>query len=329
MPKSPNQKLKLLYLLKILREETDDRHGLTAPEILDRLAGFDVPAERKTLYQDLEELRVFGFDVVGSRTGRETRYALVSREFELPELKLLVDSVQGAKFITERKSRELIRKLESLVSRYEARHLQRQVVISGRVKSMNESVYYNVDAIHEAIGADRAITFKYFNWTPEKKTALRKDGALYRVSPWGLLWDSDYYYMVGYDAEDGLIKHYRVDKMLNIGVTEVPREGRDAFKKFDLPRYANRLFGMYGGTEADISFEGSEEMAGVLIDRFGKEIPMHPAGPGRFTAHVTVAVSPQFLGWVFGLGDGIRVTGPDWVVTAIRGRAEEFLKTYL
>ena len=225
--KGDNQKLKMLFLAKIFSEETDDNHSLTMPQIIDKLSACGVNADRKTLYLDFEELRHFGLDIIAVKEGRECFYHLGNRDFELPELKLLVDSVQSAKFITDKKSKELIKKLEALVSKYEGKQLHRQVVISGRIKTMNESIYYNVDKLHEAIGADAQIRFKYYQWNVEKKMELRKDGAWYQISPWGLMWDDENYYLVGYDAEDDKIKHYRVDKMLRISVVDVRREGKD------------------------------------------------------------------------------------------------------
>ena len=230
-----NQKLKMLYLLKIFSEETDDLHPLTMPEIISKLAAYGVNANRKTLYLDFEELRNFGVDIISNKVGHDCYYNIGSRDFELPELKLLVDSVQSSKFITDRKSTELIKKLESLVSKYEGKQLQRQVVISGRVKAMNESIYYNVDKLHEAIGAGCQIRFKYYQWNVDKQMELRKNGDWYQVSPWALMWDDEYYYLVAFDAGDGKIKHYRVDKMLSISVTKEKRLGQEQFKRFDMP----------------------------------------------------------------------------------------------
>ena len=271
-----NQKLKLLYLIKIFTEDTDDQHALTLPQIAEKLDAYGVSAERKTLYQDFELLRDFGFDIIGQQARRNFYYHMGNRRFELPELKLLVDSVQSAKFITDKKSNALIKKLEGMVSKYEARKLQRQVIISGRIKAMNESIYYNVDKLHEAIGTDRQIRFKYFRWNINKEMELRKDGAWYQVSPWALMWDDENYYLVGYDAEDGKIKHYRVDKMWRISVADRKREGKEQFKAFNMPRYTKSLFGMFGGEEVKVTLEAENGMVGILLDRFGKDIPVIP-----------------------------------------------------
>jgi len=329
MAKGENQKLKMLYLVKILSEETDDEHSLTTQDIITKLAKYDVNAERKALYRDFEELKAFGLDIISEQIGRNVYYHLGHRDFELPELKLLVDSVQSAKFITEKKSKDLIKKLEALVSKYEAKHLQRQVVISGRVKTMNESIYYNVDAIHEAISSDKQIRFQYFQWTVKKKMELRKDGAWYVLSPWGLMWDDEYYYMLAYDAEDEMIKHYRVDKMLNIDIVDCKREGQEAFKSFDMPRYSKSLFGMFSGEQTSVTLEGTNDMVGVLIDRFGKDIMLHSIDEEHFSAIVEVAISKQFLGWVIALGENIRITAPKTVVEQIQEEAKRLCRQYL
>ena len=312
------QKLKLLYLIKIFTEDTDDQHALTLPQIVEKLDAYGVSAERKTLYQDFELLRDFGFDIIGQQARRNFYYHMGNRRFELPELKLLVDSVQSAKFITDKKSNALIKKLEGMVSKYEARKLQRQVIISGRIKAMNESIYYNVDKLHEAIGTDRQIRFKYFRWNINKEMELRKDGAWYQVSPWALMWDDENYYLVGYDTEDGKIKHYRVDKMWRISVADRKREGKEQFKAFNMPRYTKSLFGMFGGEEVKVTLEAENGMVGILLDRFGKDIPVKPVDADHFRTSVVVAVSSQFLGWIMALGDGVKIIGPDKVVARMK-----------
>ena len=328
MSKGNYQKLKLLYLIKIFSEDTDETHMLTLPQIIDKLSAYGISAERKTLYQDFELLRDFGIDIIGVQAQRNYYYHIGNRRFELPELKLLVDSVQSAKFITDKKSNALIRKLEGMVSKYEARQLQRQVIISGRIKAMNESIYYNVDKLHEAIGTDCQIKFKYFRWNINKEMVLRKDGAWYHVSPWGLMWDDENYYLVGYDAEDGKIKHYRVDKMWRISVVDKKREGKEEFKAFNMPRYTKSLFGMYGGEEVTVTLEAKNGMVGILIDRFGKDIPIKPVDAEHFRTSVVVAVSTQFLGWIMALGEGVKIIGPDTVVQRMKDEIRLISRMY-
>lgn len=247
MAQGENQRLKMLYLVKIFSEETDDEHGLSLKEIASRLNSYGVTADRKTLYNDFENLRTFGYDIITEQKGRDLLYHMGKRTFELPELKLLVDSVQSAKFLTEKKSNQLIKKIESLGSIYDAKHLQRQVLISGRIKTMNESIYYSVDILHEAISRNKQVRFHYYQWNVQKRMELRKNGMWYQVSPWGLMWDDENYYLVAFDAEDQKIKHYRVDKMLHISISSDDRIGNNQFKEFNLPKYTKSLFGMYGG----------------------------------------------------------------------------------
>ena len=328
MAKGTNQKLKMLYLAKIFMEQTDEEHALTLAEIVSKLSSYDITADRKTLYLDFEELRRFGMDIISDQRGRNTYYYLGARDFELPELKLLVDSVQAAKFITDKKSRELIRKLEGLVNQQQAAQLHRQVIISGRVKTMNESIYYNIDRLHTAINSNVQIKFQYFQWNVKKEMELRRHGAWYQVSPWCLTWDDENYYLVAYDAADDKIKHYRVDKMLKITPTTEERIGQDHFKEFDMAHYAKSLFGMYGGEETSVTLECDNSMVGVLIDCFGKDISIIPIDDTRFEAKVTVAVSPQFFGWIMALGKGVRITGPAPVVKKMRTEAKRLMEQY-
>lgn len=313
MPKSANQKIKILYLMKILLDRTDEEHGLTLEEISGALSEYGVDAERKTLYDDLEVLRVFGLDIE-KRKAKTVRYHVVSREFEMPELKLLVDAVQSSKFITRKKSNDLIKKIESFASRYEAQQLQRQVYVANRIKTMNESIYYTVDYIHEAINTDVKVTFQYFEWDQNKEKQLRHNGQEYCISPWALTWDDENYYMIGYDSDDGIIKHYRVDKMLGIQPTDEKRDGAKLFENFDMALYSKKTFGMFGGKEEIVALRCKNSLAGVIIDRFGNDIPFTNVTDTHFEIRVKVHVSPLFLSWLMNFGDGITVLSPERVI---------------
>ena len=326
--KGENQKLKMLYIVQLFSRETDDMHKLTMPEIIAKLAADGVNADRKTLYQDFDELRRFGFDIISEKEGRNYCYYLGSRDFELPELKLLVDSVQSAKFITDKKSGQLIKKLESLVSRYEGSQLHRQVIISGRVKTMNESIYYNVDKIHSAIGADRQIRFKYFDWNLRKEMEPRYGGMWYQLSPWALMWDDEKYYLVAYDSKHETIIHYRVDKMTGIEILDEKREGHDAFGQFNIAHYTNTLFGMYAGDETKVTIEAENRLVSVFIDRFGKDIIIAPVDDEHFRTTVTVAVSKQFLGWIMAMDGDVRIVAPDSVVKQMKAEIDRLAEKY-
>lgn len=328
MPKSSNQKLKLIYLMKILMESTDETHSITMTEIIEALAEYNISAERKSIYNDIECLRLYGMDIIGTQEDRTYYYHVGNRQFELAELKLLVDSVQYSKFITAKKSDELIKKLEGLTSKYEASQLHRQVYVAGRVKTMNESIYYNVDRIHTAIAENSKITFQYFQWNASKKMELRHDGALYEVSPWSLSWDDENYYLVAYDSKEEIIKHFRVDKMLSISSTGERREGRQAFKSFDMAAYSRKVFGMYAGREERVKIECDNSFAGIMIDRFGKDVAMVRLDESRFMVNVTVAVSRQFLAWIIGLGEGVRIAGPDSVLDMMQEEIDRLVRQY-
>ena len=321
-------KMKMLHLIRIFSQETDDEHALTLQEIIAKLAAVNITADRKTLYTDFEDLRQFGFDIIAQQSDRTTYYHLGERDFELPELKLLVDSVQAAKFITTRKSQELIRKLERYASVYQAAQLNRQVYIAGRVKAMNESIYYNIDRLHNAINAGVQIRFQYGQWNLNKEMELRRGGDWYQVSPWALTWDDEKYYLVAYDADADMIKHYRVDKMLRIKALDEPRQGQKAFVAFDMALYSKSVFGMFTGEETTVTLEAENHMVGVIIDRFGKDISITPVSDTRFQATVNVIASPQFIGWIVALGKSIRIVAPDALVERMREEIHRLSEQY-
>ena len=327
MSRGTNQKFKFTYLMKIMQEKTDDEHSLTMPQIMEELERYDVTAERKSIYADFQDMTdKFGVEIIKEQIGRETYYHVGAREFELAEVKLLIDAIQSSKFITQTKSRELITKIKSFVSEHQAKQLQRQVYINDRVKTMNESVYYNVDDIHTAINQDKKIRFKYYKWDINKKLVPRHNGDWFVVSPWALTWDDENYYLVAFDDLDHRIKHYRVDKMMRISIEKEKRDGKEAFKNFDMAEYSKATFGMYQGQKTKVKIRLANYMCGVFIDRFGKDISFRPIDDEHSELHVDVNVSPQFFGWIFSLGKDVKVVGPEEVVEELRAKAEEFLE---
>ena len=316
MSKSANQKLKILHLCRLLMQRTDEDHKMNMETILAALARDGIEAERKSIYSDIAALQDFGLDIMLQR-GPGGGYYMASRDFELAELKLLVDAIACSRFITERKSNELIKKIESLTSEQQANTLQRQVYVSDRVKTMNESIYYNIDTLHSAISSGVQITFRYFEWAVDFSAArriqkrYRKEGARYRVSPWALTWDDENYYLIAYDHASRSIRHYRVDKMERIELCPDRREGQELFRdRFNLAAYSRKLFGMFSGEEKTVRLVCENRFIGVILDRFGKDVTIMPAEDGHFSVSVTVAVSPQFYSWVFGLGGGVRIDSP-------------------
>ena len=328
MAKAENQKFKLLYLIKILSKYTDDQHALTVEEIKGKLLECGISVERKTLYRDLRELGEFGLDIIQEHIGRHVVYHMGSRDFELPELKLLVDLVQSSKFITDKKSRKLIKKLESLTSIYEAMQLQRQVYVSGRIKSENESIYYIVDKLHEAINQDRNVYYQYFRWGINKEKQPRRDGRKYYVSPWALSWSDENYYLIGYDNDQNEIRHYRVDKIMNLELADTKRIGKKEFAEFDMALYTKRRFGMYGGEEKDILIQADEGMIGILLDYLGKDIIIERGKENDFIAKARLVPNKQFLGWLLSLGNEIKIIGPEEVVEEMKELLYERIKLY-
>lgn len=313
MPRNSRQKLKLLYLKDYLLANTDENHAVTVSDMKNYLESCGIPAERKSLYDDIDTLRESGLDIVSEKRDRNVWYHVVSREFELSELKLLVDAVLGSRFITERKSAELIRKLESLCSRFDAYALDRQLTVAGRIKSMNESIYYNVDKIHTAIRDNTRITFRYFDYNVRKERVYRHGGALYEVSPFALCWDDENYYLVAYDEAHGEIRHYRVDKMSELEETDKCREGEAAFEKVDVSAYSRKVFSMFGGESVRVRLEFADTLAGVVLDRFGKDVFLTPSEDGTFSFETEIVVSPQFYGWLFSFGKDARILRPQSV----------------
>lgn len=294
------QKLRTLYLMDIMLERTDEEHLLNASQLCSILENeYGISADRRTIYSEMDILKKYGLDII-QKKGKNPGYYIGSRDFELPELKLLVDA--------------------AMLSKY--------VFIVNRPKTENETVYYNVDYIHTAIYENKEIKFHYAEWTVKKELKLKKDGAFYVVSPWALTWDDENYYLVAYDAAAGIIKHYRVDKMQNTEILETDRKGEESFQNFDLAAFAKKTFGMYGGVDAEVTLECRNELAGVVIDRFGHDVWLIPQGEDHFKTRVLVSVSPQFFGWVTGIGSGMKITGPENVKAEYKAYMQDVLENY-
>lgn len=326
MAKSQNQKLKLLYLVDILERKTDEQHPLNTTQLIEELAKVDVSAERKSIYDDIEQLIRFGYDIMLNKSHINGGYYMASRRFELAELKVLVDSVQASRFITPKKTRELISKLEQLCSSHEEKQLKRQVYVLNRIKTENEQIFYNVDLIHGAIHNNKQISFQYYEWSTDKEMKLRRDGARYMVSPLGLTWDDENYYLVAFEEERRAIRHYRVDKMKSIEILGDERTEESGYCSFDIASYGNKTFGMYGGTFDKVTLSFPESLVGVMIDRFGKGISLKKEGDTRYRIRVDVVVSGQFFGWLAGLGKEAAIVSPDPVREQYRNYLTEIIE---
>ena len=319
---------KLLLLAKLLMEKTDEQHHLTLTEIQEELAAYGIHSERKSLYRDMETLRALDMDIITERDSRQCYYYIGGRKFELAEVKTLVDAVQASRFITAKKSEQLIRKLETLTSCYEANDLHREVFVSGRVKNDNENIYYNVDVIHTAISRDHKINFQYYQRNLKKKKVLRHDGRIYSVSPWALVYDNENYYLVGYDDGHRAIRHYRVDKMVNIEETQEIRAGKTAFRQAGVSSYSKTVFGMYEGPKETVILEVKEPLVGVMVDRFGESVSIRALDKETAEVRLNVKVSDQFLGWLVALGEGVRVKEPADVQEQLRNMGKRLMESY-
>jgi len=309
MAKSAGQKLKLLYIIKYLTENTDENHPVTTADIISYLALQGIHSERKSIYDDIAKLCDFGYDIIQVHSRLGGGYYMAGRDFELAELKLLVDAVQSSRFITTKKSRELIKKLELLAGKHDAGKLQRQVYVAGRIKTENESIYYSIDTIHKAIQENKQIAFQYLDWNLKKELVPRANSDK-KVSPWALIWQDENYYLVAYDAVDDKIKHYRVDKMGRVEILNVTRDGVEQYSQVDLASYTNHTFGMYGGEETIVSLQFPNRLIGVVLDRFGKDADIRPMTDRVFRVRTRVVVSGQFFGWLAGIGREAVIVGP-------------------
>ena len=327
MAKLSNQKLKVLQLARILAEQTDEEHSLNVQELIHQLNLCGIECERKSLYDDIEALRSFGM-AVETRRGRGYSYYLADRDFELPELKLLADAVASSRFITHKKSEELIGKLAGLTSKPQANRLRRQVYVANRVKSHNEQIYYNIDGLHEALADRRKISFRYFDYTVEKEKHYRRDGAEYIVSPCAMAWDDEKYYLIAYYPKYNSILHFRVDKMERIRVLDEPAENPPADLNFEPARYAQKMFGMYGGEEETVRLRFENELINPVLDRFGQDIMVRKDGADHFVVDVKVAVSPHFYSWLFAFGTKVQVLQPKRVADGMADMARRVAGMY-
>lgn len=327
MPSQSNGKLKLLYIMKIFLENTDEEHRITINGIINNLKSYGISAERKSVYSDIELLRDFGLDIICIRE-KANHYFIGSRKFEMPELKLLVDAVQSSRFITYKKSEELIKKIGKLCSIHQAKILQRQVIVSDRIKTMNESIYYNVDVIHNAIQENKKIKFQYFDYTLEKDIRFRRDGEYYIASPYALSWSDNNYYLISYYRRYDDISNFRVDRMKNVQIINEKREITEEFKNFNVADYSNKIFHMYSGESQMVELEFHRSLINVVIDRFGKEVFVHNRTKSTFCIRVDVIISDTFLGWLFMFGDKVKILSPEGLKKRMRKKTERILDLY-
>lgn len=304
-----NQKLKLLHLARILHEETDEQRGLTMPQIIDKLADLGIDAERKALYRDIASLEEFGFSIEKLRTS-PVQYALVSRKFEEGELLLLADAVQSSKFLTKTKAEKLTRAIKTLGSKRQAKSLSKHLHVEGRVKMQNESVFYSLDAIQQAMAAKRKVEFQYFKYDCNKNRVPQYDGRIYKETPVQMVYSGDCYYLIAFNDKHSNFVSYRVDRMLQVNVSDEAATRNADIATFDVTAYQSRLFGMFSGDAVRAQLLVAEDAMGAVIDRFGRDVKSTPAGEGFAHVNVTVTESPTFFGWVAQFGTLVKIEQP-------------------
>ena len=324
MPRSYDQKLKILYILDYLQKNSHEDHPVRAAELIDMLNKKEISCDRKTVYSDIATLQQFGIDII-TVPGKNGGYYVASRSFQLPELKLLIDAVQSSRYLTEAKSRELIEKLCDQVGEHEAGLLKRNVYVSGRVKSMNETIYYNVNDIQEAISQNRQITFRYFDWGMDGKRHYREKQ--YLASPYGLCQDNENCYLLAYSERHG-ITSYRVDRMTQIQLTDDKRIPCPELTGKAFTDHANKLFQMFAGDALDVKLRFHKSLLNVVVDRFGRDTMLIPDGVDHFNFTVNVAVSPMFLSWVIGFGDKAQILYPQSVIDDCRELCRQATSRY-
>ena len=323
--KNENQKLKLLYLKEILMRETDENHSLSASQLEEKLDMLGIRSERKSIYSDINAMCDAGILDVERTKGKNGGFRVLSRDFELAELKMLVDAVQSSRFISGKQCRELIKKLSALTCVYEEKQLSRSVYIYDREEKKHSNVLYSVDALHNAISANSVITFKYTEMTPSKKRVARKNGESYEVSPWGLIWQDENYYLVAYDHINDEIRHYRVDKMDGIAETGEKRKGKEEFEAISLADYCSKVFGMFSGKEYNVRFRCKNSLAGAMFDRFGTSLVIDEKGE-YFEFYAKVEVSVRFFSWVFGFDGALEILSPECVLDEYKAQLTRALR---
>ena len=325
MAKSDNQKPKILYIMDYLQRNSREDHLIPASEITAMLErDYNISCDRKTVYSDVAALQEYGMDII-SVPGKNGGYYVASRNFELPELKLLIDAVQSSKYLTEKKSRELIEKLCKQCNEHDASLMRRNVLVSGRVKSMNETIYYNVDAIQEAIAQNKQISFRYFDWDFGGKRKYRDKE--YLASPYGLCQDNENCYLLAFSERHG-ITSYRVDRMSDITITSQKRIPCQELTGKALNEHANRLFQMYSGELVTVKIRFHKSLINVVVDRFGKDVMLIPDGEEHVNFTVNIAVSPMFLSWIIGFGAKAKILYPESVVEQCKQLCQETLNQY-
>lgn len=320
-------RIKLLKIWELLCQETDEEHPMESTAIIEKLNDMGIPCNRKTLYSDIQVLCDCGYEVLHQR-GRKNSYYVLDRSFDLPELHILMDAVQAASFITEKKSAELIEKIASLAGSRSGDLIKRNIVSFNTTKNNNEAIYYSVNEITLAITKRKKVSFTYFDYDEAHQRKYRKGGQTYKVNPFATVFSNDNYYLICYDDKHNDMMHYRVDRMDQVAmlpdeVLPLPKESR-----FDVKQHKKQLFGMFIGEEETVSFEVDKSLFDVVFDKFGKDAKLSLKEGSTYTFSANIQVSPIFYGWCCAFGDKLKVVSPDNVVLGIKEHIEKLMQLY-
>jgi len=329
MPKPSRQQLRVLYLMDYLLSNTDDEHGASINDIINELRRHDMCPNRTTVYSDIEVLRQYGLDIIKDGETKGAKYHIGCRDFQDTELQILVDCIQSSNFITLKKSRELIQKLERQTSRYKARALEKNVYVRNRIKSMEESVYINVDMISTAISGNREISFQYYDYTVQKERVKRHNGKRYVVSPYSFVYVDQNYYLLVYYQPDDAIRHFRVDRITGLEISDTPRKGDKLYGQIDIAAYTTKTFYMFTGTECKVKCRFSSNLVRPVLDRFGNDTIIVPDGENAFTVTLDVIVSPQFFAWFSAFGSSAEILSPENVRSGYARHLNSILDLYI
>ena len=328
VPRYSSQKLKPLYLARILLERTDENNAMSTTDLVKALAVYDIPVERKSIYDDIDALRHYGLDIELKR-GKNSGYYIASRDFELPELKLLVDAVQSSKLITGKKSSILIKKLSKLTNEAQAKQLNRQVHIQGRPKALNETVYYTIDSIHEAINNGKKISFKYFSYNMTKTRIYKNPDKVYIRTPVAMCWKDDNYYLVTFAPQfEDPYATYRVDRISDVEVLD-EKADKSNKKEFNLNEYIKQNFGMFTGEKVRAKIAFKESLVGVVLDHFGADIPLYKKDRNRFYINTEISATPVFFSWIFLFGNDAEILEPESLRESMRNMLKSGSKIYI
>ena len=327
---SDSKKLTLIYLQQLFLEKTDKTHYIRMPEILSYLESNGIIVDRRTIYKDLKLLDYAGFEILGVQEKGGYKYHHPARLFDTNELKFLIDSVSSSSLLTETKSKELVKKIKSLGSQYDNNYLNRGILNGSRIRSMNDKVFHNLDVIYSAISQNLKLSFQYMRWTPQKKMEYFRAGKLFDASPYAISLNDNKYYLVAYDSRTEELRHYRIDRMSNIQLIQEQRAGKELFKTFNVVEHTQKTFGMFNGEEHSVAIEFPDSMAGVFIERFGNSASIRPSfdRKGYSVVRAKISVSPQFFGWILGLGDSVKILSPESVVNEFAATLKKSLLNY-